>query len=152
MTFWLMQIGTGIDRRAVLRDHFNKPSGDAETWSGMLVMLVLLGVVAGILLAISRFQQRRGRPRHASNPKKLFREVLKSLSITTGQRALLIRMARDLAPRSPVSMLLSPAVFARCCERWCRLAHCQLEDNRRDFDAIGEALFEPSPVPAGRPT
>ncbi len=107
----LAALGRAEKLEAMRRGFTSKNEPDAGTWSGM-ISVALVGVVAiAVLLILNRVQQGK-KWRDKGGAHGLFREVLRALSLSYGDRRLLRRLASDMALENPTVMLLTPQLYA----------------------------------------
>ncbi len=70
-----------------------------------------------VLYSLSVLQRRRTNP-VARQPQKLFRSLLRGLSLSTLDRILLRMVARSSGLQQPAAMLLSPELLERASRHW----------------------------------
>ena len=140
----LLQATSRPDPRVVLREHFSKQAWDPESWIGFIVVAACITIVVLILHFLLYYEKRSDKSRQVSSPQRLFREILKRLELNVAQRALLVRMARDLRRRSPTQMLLSPKFFDQAVARWLSKGSIGLDSRAQELRVIGEKLFPTS--------
>lgn len=140
------------DRLLKLQRHFSEPSEPA--WPTFMVFAILGALLLVLLLIANASASRSGRPT-GGNANRLFRDLLRALSLPFGDKLLLRRVARRLGLANPAVMLLSPTLLGRHAYRWADLTggkpsrHAGLAR----LDALCRRLFDqslPDPdVPAG---
>jgi hypothetical protein len=104
-----------FDRSEVLRSMRRGFTEQADRGSATWISLLWLALAAAalfVLLAIlNRIQQ--GKPQtETGSATRLFRDVIKDLSLSMKDRALLVRMVSHLKLPHPAAMLLTPEIFA----------------------------------------
>lgn len=140
----LLQATSRPDPRVVLQKHFSKQAWDSESWIGFIMVAAGITILVLILHFLLYYQKRSDKSRQVSNPRAMFRELLKRLELTVVQRALLGRMARDLKRRSPTQMLLSPKFFDQAVAQWLSKGSFGQDKRARELRVIGEKLFPTS--------
>lgn len=137
---------TGLtEAQRAVRDHFQEGGSIGS-------VLLVVGVVAGVILAacwLARRQRRRAQ-KHAprDDPDRLFGDLLRGLALTAPQRGLLDTVAKELRLRNPAVILLSPTLFDRHVDQWRALNHqaCDHVDPRADERIVAQvrAVLFPS--------
>jgi len=111
ISFILAALGRAEKLEAMRRGFTSKNEPEAGTWSG-LISVALVGVVAiAVLLILNRVQQGK-KWRDKGGVHGLFRDVLRTLSLSFSDRRLLRRLASEMALENPTAMLLTPQLYA----------------------------------------
>ncbi len=97
-----------------VREHFQE--GGSLGAVALVIFCVLMGVfLAAVLTALAR----SGRKTVQSNdPRRLYRDLLQRLSLSTPQRRVLTRLVREAQLEHPAAILLSPKLLDECTARW----------------------------------
>lgn len=129
-----------------VRDHLDK---GGSPYAPLVAVLVILALAA-VLCLLNRVQQRGSKQSKTDDPKRLFRDVLRTLDLSIMQRDLLRRMAADLRPEHPTVMLLTPELFAEHADRWQKEVEARGQSVAGLSDSLASlaaALFGQDPQP-----
>ena len=144
MTDLLLQTSTYVNPRIAVRNHFNRPPEDSNTWIMMILFVAAVMILGVILHYLLNQLNRQHKPTKRQNPQKLFRDLVRSLRLPNAQRRVLVKMAKELRLRSPSRMLLSPAKFRQTAETWFESSAAEAEKHASALLAIEDALFHDS--------
>jgi hypothetical protein len=92
----------------------------STSWSlqGALIVLAFFVVVALLIWYFSRREAIAAEGVQRGDPRRLFRDLLRRLSLSASQRRWLNRVAEDLRLAHPATLLLSPALFQHYTQTW----------------------------------
>jgi len=109
-------LADGAERLRGINQYMNREGGDP--WSSLLFWLAGLTVATALLIVALRYSRVQRRRRALGHPWRLFRQLLRQLPLTAGQRWQLARIARQVRPDCPASILLTPDVLAAATRQW----------------------------------
>lgn len=136
----LLQSGQTIDPRKAIFDQFNKQPGDPATWSGVILVIAAILILLLVLHFILYYERRTDETQSTRDPLKLFKEVLCELELSTAERDLLKRLARDLELASPTALLLSPTGFSNHVQKWLSMSKTKAK-HEQQFQQLSRKLF-----------
>jgi hypothetical protein len=130
------------DVQRAVQEHFQRGGS-------MLTVLILLAVLTSMIIAVHLLTRRQERRRGAAltdDPMGLFRELLADLHLTTPQRKLLARAAKEARLAHPAVILLSSRVFSQHVEsRSADHDRAITHADRQLIAQLKETLFPPVP-------
>ena len=130
------------DVQRAVQEHFQR---GGSTWT----VLILLAILAGIIMTahlLTRRQERRRGTVIVSDPMALYRDLLAELDLTKPQCKLLERAAKEARLAHPTVILLSPRVFARHVEaRSTSHNRATTQTDDRLIAQLKKTLFPPPP-------
>ncbi len=148
MTARLLLAFQRVDPRVLLHEQFDKDAWDPATWKGMIIAVsAILGLLV-ILHFVFYYEKRAKQPHLPNCPHKLFAEVLHHVGLTTAQRELLLKMARDLKLPAPTTMLLTPGALAQASDCWLKNRPRTAPQELQHLRTIAVVLFG-AMLPAG---
>lgn len=127
---------TPLERLEAVRQQFNRQGTGGD------VVLTILGLLAlvGVAIVLYRLQRRSRRP-DIHHPRKLFTSLLHKLDLSPGERHLLRRMAADLKPTQPATLLLGEGVFHSQATHWLRSGRRARPDDAATVTKLAQRLF-----------
>lgn len=141
MKLFLSQLSSRPDPRVLLQEHFSKKAWDAESWTGIIIVLAAIAVLFIILHFIMHYQKRIQSPRQFRKPGRLFDEMLSQMELSRAQRALVSRMVRDLRSPTPARILLSPKLFTQATAQWLASRQKDRQTHEDRFREVASKLF-----------
>lgn len=141
MRLFLSQLSSRPDPRVLLQEHFSKKAWDAESWTGIIIVVGAIAVFVVILHFIMYYQKRLRSPRQFRKPGRLFDEMLSQMELSRAQRALVSRMVRDLRSPTPARILLSPKLFTQATAQWLASRQQDRQTHENRFREVASKLF-----------
>lgn len=141
MRLFLSQLSSRPDPRVLLQEHFSKKAWDAESWTGIIIVVGAIAVFVVILHFIMYYQKRLRSPRQFRKPGRLFDEMLSQMELSRAQRALVSRMVRDLRSPTPARILLSPKLFTQATVQWLASRQQDRQTHENQFREVASKLF-----------
>lgn len=123
--------GLTESQRAV-REHFSTGGSYLELF---LLFLALVACVV-ILSAVRRRQKHAEKGDGASDPDRLFNDLMDKLVSAEPQRQFLARVATTLALEHPSILLFTPGLFDKTMDRWRKRRPSPDRDSQSDEEAL----------------
>ncbi len=115
VTGLLLQTGKLSPIQQAVRDQFQE-GGSAST-----ALIIIVGMVAVILLVhwlTKAFHLEATPDVVPRDPRRLYRELSRKLSLSDTQLSILDNVVEDLQLEDPARLLMSSALFDRCLDQW----------------------------------